>query len=30
VKEMIGGLEYWRKEGYPVEGRLGEKAPLYG
>jgi rhodanese-related sulfurtransferase len=20
VKEMIGGIEYWRKEGYPVEG----------
>jgi len=20
VKEMIGGIEYWRKEGYPVDG----------
>lgn len=30
VKEMIGGLEYWRKEGYPVEGTLGADAPLYG
>lgn len=20
VKELIGGLEYWEKEGYPVEG----------
>lgn len=30
VKEMIGGIEYWRREGYPVEGALGESAPLYG
>lgn len=30
VKEMIGGLEYWRREGYPVEGTLGDKAPLVG
>ena len=30
VKEMIGGLEYWRHEGYPVEGTLGSAAPLYG
>jgi rhodanese-related sulfurtransferase len=30
VKEMIGGLEYWRHEGHPVEGRLGNGAPLYG
>lgn len=30
VKEMIGGLEYWRREGHPVEGTLGESAPLYG
>jgi rhodanese-related sulfurtransferase len=28
VKEMIGGLEYWRREGGEVEGTLGEKAPL--
>ena len=21
VKEMIGGIEYWKKEGYPVSGR---------
>lgn len=30
VKEMIGGLEYWRREGYAVEGTLGDEAPLYG
>ncbi len=30
VKEMIGGIEYWRKEGYSVEGALGEKAPMHG
>lgn len=30
VKEMIGGLEYWRREGYAVEGTLGERAPLHG
>ncbi|MFX3633041.1 MAG: rhodanese-like domain-containing protein [Candidatus Pristimantibacillus sp.] len=24
VKEMIGGIEYWRKEGGRVEGSLGE------
>ena len=29
VKEMIGGLEYWRQEGCPVEGALGAGAPLY-
>ncbi len=29
VKEMIGGLEYWRQEGCPVEGTLGADAPLY-
>lgn len=28
VKEMIGGLEYWRREGGMVEGTLGEHAPL--
>lgn len=28
VKEMIGGLEYWRREGGEVEGTLGEEAPL--
>ena len=28
VKEMIGGIEYWRREGGPVEGTLGEGAPL--
>ena len=27
VKEMIGGLEYWRKEGLEVEGTLGNDAP---
>jgi len=29
VKEMIGGLEYWRHEGCPVEGTLGDEAPLH-
>jgi rhodanese-related sulfurtransferase len=29
VKELIGGLEYWRKEGGAVEGTLGTAAPLY-
>lgn len=28
VKEMLGGLEYWRREGGVVEGTLGEAAPL--
>ena len=28
VKEMIGGIEYWRREGGAVEGALGEQAPL--
>lgn len=30
VKEMIGGLEYWRREGYAVEGTLAAEAPLHG
>ncbi|QRG67047.1 rhodanese-like domain-containing protein [Brevibacillus choshinensis] len=30
VKEMLGGIEYWRREGHPVEGRLGAAAPLIG
>jgi rhodanese-related sulfurtransferase len=30
VKEMIGGLEYWRREGYAVAGTLGAEAPLHG
>lgn len=30
VKEMIGGLEYWRHEGHPVEGTEGSAAPFYG
>lgn len=29
VKEMIGGLEYWRHEGCPVEGTKGLAAPLH-
>lgn len=29
VKEMIGGLEYWRLEGCPVDGTEGSEAPLY-
>lgn len=30
VKEMIGGIEYWRREGYGVEGTHGDEAPLVG
>lgn len=30
VKEMIGGIEYWRREGHTVEGTLGDDAPLVG
>ncbi|MED1791838.1 rhodanese-like domain-containing protein [Brevibacillus nitrificans] len=30
VKEMIGGMEYWRREGNPVEGTLGTVAPSIG
>ena len=30
VKEMIGGLEYWRREGYAVEGDDPENAPFAG
>ena len=30
VKEMLGGIEYWRREGGPVEGTLGEAASLVG
>ncbi|NIK69470.1 rhodanese-like domain-containing protein [Paenibacillus sp. BK720] len=30
VKEMIGGIEYWRKEGNPVEGTHAETAPMVG
>lgn len=29
VKEMLGGIEYWRKEGGGLEGTLREEAPLY-
>lgn len=29
VKEMIGGMEYWRQEGGAVEGTLGKEAPMY-
>ena len=29
VKEMIGGLEYWRHEGLPIEGTLGDSASFY-
>jgi len=28
VKEMLGGIEYWRREGGRVVGTLGEQAPL--
>jgi rhodanese-related sulfurtransferase len=30
VKELIGGIEAWRKEGEPVEGTLGQDAPTWG
>lgn len=30
VKEMIGGLEYWRHENLPLEGTLGYDAPIFG
>lgn len=30
VKEMLGGIEYWRKEGNEVVGTLGAVAPLIG
>lgn len=29
VKEMLGGIEYWRKEGGTLEGSLREEAPFY-
>lgn len=29
VKELLGGIEYWRHEGGAVEGSLGTAAPLY-
>jgi rhodanese-related sulfurtransferase len=29
VKEMLGGIEYWRKEGGALEGTLREAAPFY-
>jgi rhodanese-related sulfurtransferase len=29
VKEMLGGIEYWQKDGYDVEGTLPPDAPLY-
>jgi rhodanese-related sulfurtransferase len=29
VKELLGGIEYWRKEGGLLEGTLGGEAPLY-
>lgn len=30
VKEMLGGIEYWRRAGGPVEGLVGHEAPLIG
>lgn len=30
VKEMIGGLEYWRREGHAVEGTQRPDAPTCG
>ncbi|WP_411349011.1 rhodanese-like domain-containing protein [Paenibacillus sp. WLX2291] len=29
VKEMLGGIEYWRLEGGTLEGSLGNDAPTY-
>jgi rhodanese-related sulfurtransferase len=29
VKELQGGIEYWRKEGGAVAGQLGHGAPFY-
>ena len=29
VKEMLGGIEYWRLEGGTLEGSLGDDAPTY-
>jgi len=29
VKELIGGIEYWQKEGFPVEGTQPPDEPLY-
>lgn len=29
VKEMLGGLEYWVREGYPTEGTRALGAPAY-
>lgn len=29
VKEMIGGLDYWEKEGYPTEGTLPAGASIF-
>jgi rhodanese-related sulfurtransferase len=29
VKELLGGIEYWRKEGGHVEGTLADSAPMY-
>lgn len=29
VKELLGGIEYWRKEGGMVEGTLADEAPVY-
>ena len=28
VKEMIGGIEYWRREGHPVEGSAAGSIPV--
>ncbi|MFC4099114.1 rhodanese-like domain-containing protein [Paenibacillus xanthanilyticus] len=30
VKEMLGGIEYWRREGNDVSGTLGQSANLVG
>lgn len=29
VKELLGGIEYWRKEGGELEGELKSESPVY-
>ncbi|RJS16539.1 rhodanese-like domain-containing protein [Corallococcus sp. H22C18031201] len=30
VKELLGGIEYWVKEGFPTEGTLPRGVPVFG
>ncbi|QGG56378.1 rhodanese-like domain-containing protein [Paenibacillus sp. B01] len=30
VKEMLGGIEYWQRDGFPVEGSRAGSAPVVG